>query len=86
MDMYQSFTFTLNAFSRARRNLQLTVKDIEVQFNMLPESEQSRLKSIYDRIDTHLSDAHGDICALSSLILKFKAAEIASAVSKDIKL
>lgn len=86
MDMYKSFTYTLNAFNRARRNLQLTVEDIEAQFKMLPESEQSRLKSIYDRIDTHLSDAHGDICALSALILKYKSAEIASIALKDIEL
>lgn len=32
MDMYKSFTNTLNAFNRARRNLQLTVEDIEAQF------------------------------------------------------
>ena len=86
MDMYKPFTNTLNAFNRARRNLQLTVEYIEEQFKMLYESERSGLKSIYDRIDTHLSDAHDDICALSAMILKHKAAEIASADLKDIKL
>lgn len=79
MDMYKSFTITLNAFSRALHNLQLTVEDVDSQFKVLPENEQSELKSVYERIDMRLSDAHGDICALSSLILKHKAAEIASA-------